>query len=312
MDYLYALQNLRENTLTVLPVILAIVSEFIAYVGPVIPVVLFFCIDKKLGTKVMFVFAGADTVGNVIKLGACVKRPWLRDDRLFPSSAVMGTSSGYSFPSAHTCAATSLYGSVAQWLKKKKATIICVFMILLTAFARNFLGMHTPEDVLAAMALTVLLGFAAQFVFNDLEKNPSHDVIVLIAGLALCAAGCLYIGLKSYPLDLMDDGTYLYVKMQKDGFASLGMMTAWIICWFAERRYINFCIEGTLKEKILRGVMAAVIFCLFFFVVTKLAFVKADPRVYYFFKRFISVFMTCGVYPFFLKKYQAKRAKEEH
>ena len=306
MDYLYFLQNLRENTLTVLPVILAIVSELVAYVGPVVPVVLFFCIDKKLGSKVMFVFAGADTVGNVIKLGACVKRPWLRDERLFPSKAVMGTSSGYSFPSAHTCAATSIYGSIAQWLKKKKITIICVVMILLTAFSRNFLGMHTIWDVLAAIVLTVVLGFIAQFVFADLEKHPERDVIVLIAGLALCAAGCIYIGCKSYPLDLMDDGTYLYVKMQKDGFASLGMMMAWIICWFWEKRYINFSIEGTVKEKIIRGVVAGAIFCAFFFGITKLVFLKADPRVYYFFKRFISVFVTCGVYPVFLKKYQMK------
>lgn len=309
MDYLFALQNLREETLTVLPVILAIVSELVAYVGPVLPVVLFFCIDKKLGSRVMFVFTGADTIGNVIKLGACVKRPWLRDERLFPSKAVEGTSSGYSFPSAHTCAATSIYGSIAQWLKKKIATIICIFMILLTAFARNFLGMHTLEDVLAAIVLTVLIGFAAQFVFKDLEKHPERDVIVLIVGLALCIAGCLYIGLKSYPLDLMDDGTYLYVKMQKDGFASLGMMIAWLICWFVEKRYINFSVEGTVKERAVRGIIAAAIFCLFFFGVTKLAFLKADPRVYYFFKRFISVLMTCGVYPYFIKRHQDKKSQ---
>lgn len=306
MDYLFALQNIRENGPAFLPVILSIISEAVAYGGPVFPIILFFCIDKKLGSRVMFVFLGADTIGNVAKLGACVKRPWLRDSRLFPAKAVEGTSTGYSFPSAHTCAAVSIYGSIAQWLKKKAAVIICIIMILLTMFARNFLGMHTIWDVLAGIAITVLWAFIAQVIFNDIESHPERDVWVLAIGLVLCALGCLYIGLKSYPLDLMDDGTFLYVKMQKDGFASLGSLSAWIICWFIEKRKINFEIEGTVKERAIRGLIAAVVFCLFFFVITKLAFMKADPRVYYFFKRFISVIMACGVYPYFLKRYQDK------
>lgn len=311
MDYLYALQNIRENGGNFLPIFLSIISEMVAYGGPVLPIILYFCIDKKLGSKVMFVFMGADTLGNVIKLGACVKRPWLRDARLHPSGAVSGTSTGYSFPSAHTCAATSIYGSIAQWLRKRIVTVICIFMIFLTGFARNFLGMHTIWDVLFALAMTVLLGYFVQHIFRNIDEYPERDVIVLIVGLVLCAAGCLYIGLKSYPLDLMEDGTYLYRKMQKDGFAPLGMLSAWLICWFVERRWINFSVDGTIKEKIIRGAIAAVIFCLFFFVITKLAFMKADPRVYYFFKRFISVLMTCGVYPYFIKRYQDKQNKTD-
>lgn len=308
MDYLYALQNFRESCPEFISVLFAVISEMVAYGGPVVPIILYFCIDKKLGSKVMFVFMGADTLNNVIKLGACVNRPWLRDTRLYPADSVESTSTGYSFPSAHTTAATSIYGSVAQWLKKKTVTIVCIIMIFLTAFARNYLGMHTLWDVAFAMLETVAIGFLAQIVFVDIEKNPDRDVVVLVAGLILCGAACLYIGLKSYPLDLMEDGTYLYQKMQKDGFAPLGMMMAWLICWFVERRYINFDTEGTVKQKIIRGGIAAAVFCLFFFVITKVAFMKADPRVYYFFKRFISVIMACGVYPVFLKKYQNKKS----
>lgn len=308
MEYLLALQNFRESCGSFLPAFLSIISELVVYVGPVVPVILYLCIDKRLGARVGFVFMTSDTVCNVIKLGACVKRPWLKDSRLFPAKAIEGTATGYSFPSGHTCAATSIYGSVAQWLKKKLVTIICVFMVILTAFTRNFLGAHTLQDVLAAIVITLIIAFVSQFVFKDIEKHPERDVVILIVGLVLCLIGCLYIGLKPYPQDLMEDGTYLYVKMQKDGFASLGMMIAWLICWFVERRWINFSVEGTLKEKIVRGVLAAVIFCLFFFLITKVAFMKADPRVYYFFKRFISVVMTCGVYPLCIKIYQNKKA----
>lgn len=308
MEYLLTLQNFRENCISIIPLVLSFISELVCIVGPVVPIVLFFCVDKRLGSRVCFVFTVSDTVTNVIKLGLCVKRPWLRDSRLYPAKAIEQTATGYSMPSGHTSAAASIYGSMAQWLRKRAATIICIFLILLTAFARNFLGAHTLEDVLVALGLTLLVGLVVQFIFVRMEKNPKLDVVVLVSGLVLCTIACLYIGLKEYPDDLMADGTYLYVKMQKDGFSSLGMMIAWLIAWFVERRWINFSIEGSVKTRIIRGLIAAVIFCLFFFVITKLAFLKADPRVYYFFKRFISVIVTIGVYPWLIKLYQNKKS----
>lgn len=303
MEYLLTLQNIRESCPGFVAILFSIISEAVCYVGPVVPIVLYFCLDKKLGARVMFVFMSSDTICNVVKLGACIPRPWVRDSRLHMAGAEY-TSSGYSFPSAHTAAATSIYGSTAQWLKTKKATIICILLTLLTAFARTFLGMHTLTDVVFAIVETVLIGFVAQFIFKDIEKHPERDVLVLVIGLILCGAACLYLGLKSYPLDTFSDGTYIYQKMQKDGYASLGMMMAWLICWFVERRFINFSTDGTAKEKVIRAAIGVAIFCLFFFVITKLAFLKADPRVYYFFKRFISIVASCGVYPYFIKKHR--------
>lgn len=307
MDLLFQLQQLREYSGTVLPSVLSVISEMVIYVGPLVPIILYLCINKKLGAKMMFVFGSADFFCNVIKLGACVKRPWLRDSRLHPAGDVEGGATGYSFPSGHTSAAVSIYGGIAQWLKKRLATIICVFMIILTGFTRLFLGVHTLSDVLFALLMTIVIAFIAQFIFKAIENKPERDIWVLIVGLILCVSAGLYIGLKSYPLDLMEDGTYLYVKMQKDGFATIGMMAAWIICWFVERRFIKFDIEGSVKEKIIRGFIAVVLFVLFYFVITKLAFAKADPRVYYFFKRFLSVIVVVGVYPLCLVKFKKKK-----
>ena len=310
MDYLFALQNIREACPKLIQIIFVIISEMVVYVGPMVPVVMYLCIDKRKGARMMFVFSLADTIGNTLKLAACVKRPWLRDSRLKPAEAVMGmTSTGYSFPSGHTCAAASIYGGTAQVVKKKWATITFSFLILLTAFARNFLGMHTFADVLAAIILTVIVGFISQFFFKLMENHPEYDIYVFIGGLALCIIACLYIGLKSYPLDLMDDGTYLYIKMQKDGFAAIGMLAAWVISWYSDRRFIKFSIEGSVRDKVHRAIGAAIVFCLFFFAITKPLFSGIDPRCAYFLERFISVLMTALVYPIVLKKFRKGKSK---
>lgn len=309
MDFLYDLQLLRENCGSVLPMILSVISEMIIYLGPLACIILYLCIDKRLGAKILFVFCGSNFVCETTKLTACVKRPWLQDSRLYPADAIKNGATGYSFPSGHTSAATAAYGGVAQWLKKRIVTIICIFMIFVTGFSRMFLGAHTLADVSTAMIITLLVGFVGQFAFKYFDKHPDKDIWVLIIGLVICIAVGLYLGFKSYPLDIMEDGRFLYVKMQEDGFASVGMMSAWIICWFAERRFIKFDMEGSVKNRVVRGLIAVVIFLLFYLVITKQIFGNADRRVYYFFKRFLSVVMVLGVYPWSIKMYQ-KRSKK--
>lgn len=106
-------------------------------------------------------FAGATMVTQLIKNIACVYRPWKQDARLQIAPEAAATATGYSFPSGHATLAASFYGNIAAYLKKysKWWILPCVLLTLLTAFARNWLGAHTPQDVLVGMmiALVVLL-----------------------------------------------------------------------------------------------------------------------------------------------------------
>ena len=147
-EYLLFLQNLRAEAPNFINSLLLFISEFAAGSLPVVIIVVFYwCIDKRTGQRMGLCFAGATMVTQLIKNIACVYRPWKQDARLQIAPEAAATATGYSFPSGHATLAASFYGNIAAYLKKysKWWILPCVLLTLLTAFARNWLGAHTPE-----------------------------------------------------------------------------------------------------------------------------------------------------------------------
>ena len=310
MDYLYSLQCFREKAPDIINIIFVIISEAVVYVGPLFPVVIYLCVDKNKGALYGFNLIITDTINNLLKITACVYRPWVRDSRIIPAKEISTTSSGYSFPSGHTAAATAVYGSAIMWKKNNKIlVIIMVAMIALTGFARNYLGCHTLLDVCASVIETILIMYIISLVAKVIEKNPNYDLWIFIGLIIFSIVATIFALMKSYPMDYDAQGNLLVepILMQKDTFGSLGMLVAWAISWFCERRFINFSIEGTTKEKVIRATIAAVIFALLYLVIMKFLVQGLDIRLGAFLKRFVSVLAVAGIYPFVLKKLQDKR-----
>lgn len=63
--------------------------------------------------------------------------------------------SDYSFPSNHTTLAAALAAGI--WLASRRIGLIAAVLTLLEGFSRVYLGQHYPHDVLAAMALALLV-----------------------------------------------------------------------------------------------------------------------------------------------------------
>lgn len=312
MDYLYALQCFREAAPDFINVIFVILSEMMIYAGPLVPLVFYLCIDKNYGALVGFNLMVGDTINNVLKVTVCKYRPWVRNDKLYVAKAAKEGASGYSFPSGHTTAATAIFGSLLVRYKKNKLfAIVMVFMIILIGFTRNYLGCHDLADVLVAVVEAIIIMLLISLLFKALDKNPQLDLWILVGIIVFCIISTIYVLTKSYPMDYNELGELLVdpKPMCKDVFGSIGMLLAWGISWFVERRYINFSIEGTKKEKIIRAVIAAVIFALLYLVVLKILVKPLDVRLGSFIKRFVSVGTVAGVYPYFIKRNQLKKAK---
>ena len=243
IQYLLFLQNLREAMGGVFDEFFNALSKFAVDILPFLPYIIFWCVDKKWGYRFLATTWLGEMLNGVIKLTVCAYRPWIRSAEIEPAGDSKTAATGYSFPSGHTLASTMQYGNTAvwQWSKRKWLSIVCCVLILLTGFSRNFLGVHTPQDVLVGLTEGVVLIIIVGFAQKKLEgKEKALDILTVVGILAVIGT-ILYITLKSYPMDYVD-GELLVdpQKMMNDCFKACGGFLGFLIGSFIERHYIRF------------------------------------------------------------------------
>ena len=135
-------------------------------------------------------------INPLIKLTACVYRPWIRDSRIIPAGDAIRTATGYSFPSGHTTTVGPLAGGMAVnlWEDKRSRAFSIVFLIYLclTAFSRNYLGVHTPQDVCVGLIISSLVLFGTSRLFKWLDAHTEKENVRLLV-FFLCRTICLIV-----------------------------------------------------------------------------------------------------------------------
>lgn len=312
MEYLYFLQCLREGALSFLTPLMVVISEMAMYIAPVMVAIVFWVVDKEMGTYMVFNTFGSQLLCNTIKLTACVYRPWVRDSRLHIAKAVEKSATGYSFPSGHTCMAASTYSVLGYNLRKKKALSVFFYvLIVLTAFSRNYLGAHTIWDVLMAIAVTFVCIVVNGFIMKMLRNKPQTDIYVLVGGIIISIVCILYFQFKPYPMEYDLAGNLLVDPkvMALDGIASVGFLSGGIIGWFIERRFISFEVKTDRLGKVLRIVLGvgsfAILYLWLFKKLEHSAFVPVE--IGKFLRTFLTVLYATVVFPIGIKIISKKR-----
>lgn len=263
IEYLLLLQEFRANTGDMLSPFLSEVSKIAVGLIPFMLVCfVYWGIDRRAGKRIVFGAALGNFMNGLLKLTFCVYRPWIRDPRVLPYGDSKIAATGYSFPSGHTTMATQTFGGVGAWLwnKKRVLSVLCWTFVLLVMFSRNYLGVHTPQDVLVGLLATLLMMFIAWRVENWTDKDPQRDKTVLIVGVALCIAAAVFYYVKPYPLDYAADGILLVdpAVLRADSFEGLGFVSAYVICRYFERRGFAFDAQLAPKTRLLCAVIALV------------------------------------------------------
>ena len=119
IDYLLMLQRFRERINGILTPFMELVSLFAISFLILIPAFIYWCTDKRIGLYALSTYALSSVLTVVIKLTACVYRPWIRDSRIIPAGDSVRSATGYSFPSGHTANAASIYGGVSSEVTEK-------------------------------------------------------------------------------------------------------------------------------------------------------------------------------------------------
>ena len=220
-----------------------------------IPVIMYWVFDKKTGMKISMTFCIGNYLNGLLKIIFCCYRPWIRDERIKPPEKAKLDATGYSFPSGHSTMGVCLFG-YSGWLARKmyrSITLLCWLYCGLLLFSRNYLGVHTPQDVMVGALLGLVAIWLSDRIFRWAETYDGADRIVLLVGLALVFATLAFIQLKPYPMNYVD-GQLLVdpVSMKGDSFMSTGALAGILPGWYMERKYLNFGPARSRKEGLVR------------------------------------------------------------
>jgi len=270
ISYLLLLQSFRNATGNVLNPFFLFITRFgdIA-LSATLALVFYYAIDKELGSFMLLGDAFSLFLNGIIKTAACVYRPWVRDARVVPPGDAKASATGYSFPSGHTTIATAIYGSAAFRYRKQKGLFVCfVVFLALIMFSRNYLGVHTPQDVICGFALTVLMLVLLSRLLRWADAAANRDGIVVIVSLILSVIAMVWFAKKTYPMDLDQNGKILVSPkaMQSDAFFYSGMFLGSAIGWLLERRFVRFSLSVDMQTKIFRCLSGILSFYGFYYI----------------------------------------------
>lgn len=304
IDYLLFLQNFRDTSGHVLDKFFIHITTFGEVIIPFFIICLFYwVINKKVGTLIMWSYLFGFIANTIAKMTACIYRPWILDCRVCPLPEAIPMATGYSFPSGHTAGVMSVWGALAySYWQNKLFRYICIFIILSVMISRNYLGVHTPQDVVVSFFISIAIIYIAKRLIDYSEKNENNCWKILCGVFFITLITLLYITLKSYPIHYLF-GKILYdpCPARTDVIIRSGFIFGAFSGWILEKKYINFVPEnGSILKKIIR-------FCLGILLVLgilSLPIPVFSPEIQEFIKLIILGLFVTYIYPLIIVKYR--------
>ena len=308
LDYLIFLQELRndwggENFF------LSVSHLPKSAITAALPAILFWCINKHAGIFMLFNAQIGRVINELLKGTFCVYRPWFKDAALIPSAEAQAAASEFSFPSGHAQFTTAIYGGFAFFYRKILPWLMipCALIVLAVAFSRNFLGVHTPQDVLVAMIYSIGLFFVAEKIFKRLEKDDERKLIFFLCGMIGVILISLWLYFKPYPEDIFNGKVIVDpLTARASAFDAAGFGLAFFLGWFLEDKFIKFKTKVSAKNKLWRVIIGFAILGMISVVVYPLLKTFLSFEAYKFFKAFLPFFSILFVIPLIFTKVEKR------
>ena len=252
-------------------------------------------------------WSGNRLVNGMLKVTVCAYRPWIRDARIVPYGDSITTATGYSFPSGHTMNAATVFGGGAVRRDIPRVLrVVLGLLVLLVAFSRNYLGVHTPQDVLVGAVAGTLVMYLTMKLMQWVKIHPEKDLLVVCIGVGLAIAVAIYAAVKPYPVDKDAAGKVLVegAKMANDTFKGVGWCTAFLTGWILERRFVLFSTNISMMKRITRLTVG-----LLSYYVVSLIFVPEiknwiSGSLGTFLSCYLQMFYVAFIFPWLLKRFE--------
>ena len=309
IQILLALQALRQSLGGCLNDFFAFLTTIAVDYYIMLPgMILFWAVNKRAGLIGLGSYGMACYGVSALKSTFCVYRPWVRSSLIEPLPEVMAGATGYSFPSGHSASVSGMYGGlIAVYRKHRGLCVLLGAMIVLTMFSRLYVGVHTPQDVLAGLLVgavgTALVLLAERFV----RRHPKLDWVIVAVVVVMCAILLPYIYFKDYPMDYVD-GKLLVdpVKMTVGGFKDPGRLFGVVLGWFIERRWIRFDPDGTPVQKVTRCLVGALLFVFYWTAVIEPLGKAVGIGIVHFFLQASAPLLFMTVYPLLFRRIERR------
>ncbi len=293
MEFLYALESIRNPVCDAIMSVVTQLGGEMAYMA--VAIVAFWCVSKGLGYYILTVGFAGTVLNQFLKITCRIPRPWVQDPDFTIVESAREAATGYSFPSGHTQNAFASFGCLGMWSRRTLWRAVCAAVILLIAFSRMYLGVHTPLDVGVSLVSGLALTLALWPLFRDIESHPGRMYAAIGAMLALTLAYLLYVELYPFPADT--DAENLASALE-NGYKLLGAGAAMLLSYALDRKYIHFetkaplmgqvlkCVIGLALVMGVRAVLKAPLYALF-----------GNPNIADAARYFIMVFVAAAVWP---------------
>ena len=281
-------QGIFENFQAVFDVIFAFFTMFgqellfIVFMG-----ICYWAIDKKIPIVVGVSALIASTSNSILKDICKIERPindpnvrFVSMENFFVNTEELrGT---YSFPSGHAMWASSLFCSLGLQIKNKKFWFFAIFMIVMVALSRIYLGVHWLLDVIVGSLLGFIIAYLVYLLFAKVKEKKIF----------------IFIGLAIFGL------IFIFFASSKDDFSGIGTILGLSLGVVFEEKIVNFDPkEGTKLKKIFRVIIG---FILIFALKEgiKYLFNLINPELLFLhtIRYFILSFFAVAIYPLIFKK----------
>jgi len=315
LDYLLFLQNFRILTNGIFDSFFLFITKLGEW-SVTIPLLAsyYWSINTRGGTYILLTSVFGGVTNQLFKMTECIYRPWILDSDIKPVKDAIEGASGYSFPSGHTDKAITIWGGLAvvNW----KNIILRLFFVLiffLIAFSRNYLGVHTPQDVIVSALIGIFLLLGVKKLILWVEEKENRDILVLILSYTFVLSVLFFVQFKSYPIDYLNGKILVNPDEFKPSvFLSCGYAIGILTGLFLNRRFIRFDANfGKVWSKILRCFIGLFILFLFINYVSQVLIAIFGSSIGLFICYFfVGIFIT-AIYPFIVATASSQKRLSE-
>ncbi len=235
MQFLYLLEKIRNPVFDFIFSLITHIGEETVFLA--IAILFFWCINKRKGYYILIVGLVGTVINQMLKLMCRIPRPWAKDPNFSIVESAREEATGYSFPSGHTQNVAGTFGAIGASYKKRWIRILCVIVILLVAFSRMYLGVHTPWDVLTSLGIAAVLTFGLYPLFKNEERFKRFMPYVVVMSFLVALGFFLYVNYMPNRPPLSDEN---YQSAMKNAFTLFGCTLGLIVVYAFDSMYINF------------------------------------------------------------------------